>query len=93
VIAIAGQPFELAWPRGKKQVRHVPDFLFRLLDGGGVVTDCRPVARADEDFMYKAAVTAAPSTLRPCPPSCCTSSARHMAVGPRRQRSRTRPAS
>jgi hypothetical protein len=61
VIGIAGQPFELAWPRGngKKSARHVPDFLFRLLDGRCVVTDCRPVRTADEDFKYKAAVTAA----------------------------------
>lgn len=61
VTSIAGQPFELTWPRGnrKPSARHVPDFLFRTLDGKAVVTDCRPVKRADEDFRYKVAVTAA----------------------------------
>lgn len=61
VTGIAGQPFELTWQPedAKKPVSHVPDFLFRTLDGRAVVTDCRPVSRADEDFRYKAAVTAA----------------------------------
>jgi hypothetical protein len=59
VLAIAGQPFELTWPRGKRQVRHVPDFLFQLLDGGAIVTDCRTAAGAGDDFRYKTAVTAA----------------------------------
>jgi hypothetical protein len=59
VVAISGQPFELAWPAGKKQLRHVPDLLCRMLEGHVVVTDCRPVSRADEQFRHKAAVTAA----------------------------------
>jgi hypothetical protein len=61
VTGIAGQPFELTWPRGKgkRPAGHVPDFLFRTLDGRAIVTDCRPVKRSDEDFRYKAAVTAA----------------------------------
>jgi len=61
VTGIAGQPFELSWPRGKgkRPAGHVPDFLFRTLDGRAIVTDCRPVKRSDEDFRYKAAVTAA----------------------------------
>jgi hypothetical protein len=33
VTGISGQPFELTWPVGKKQVRHVPDLLCRMLDG------------------------------------------------------------
>jgi hypothetical protein len=59
VTGIAGQPFELTWPRGRKQVRHVPDLFCRTLDDGGLVTDCRPASRADEDFKYKTAITAA----------------------------------
>lgn len=54
-----GQPFELIWPVGKKQARHVPDLFCRMLGGQVVVTDCRPVGRADEKFRRKAAVTAA----------------------------------
>jgi hypothetical protein len=59
VTGIAGQPFALTWPLAKRQIRHVPDIFCRMLDGGGVVTDCRPVCNADADFMYKCAVTAA----------------------------------
>jgi hypothetical protein len=62
VVAISGQPFELIWPEGKKQVRHVPDLLCRMLEGQVVVTDCRPVSRGNEKFRRKAAVAAA---------SCC----------------------
>jgi hypothetical protein len=59
VTGIAGQPFELSWPEGRKRVRHVPDLFCRMLDSGGVVTDCRPVSKADEDFRYKSEITAA----------------------------------
>jgi hypothetical protein len=59
VTCIAGQPFELTWTEGKKQVRHVPDLFCRMLDGGGVVTECRPVIKADQGFRYKSAITAA----------------------------------
>jgi hypothetical protein len=59
VAAISGQPFELTWPVGKKQARHVPDLFCRMLEGQVVVTDCRPVSKADEKFRHKAAVTAA----------------------------------
>ena len=59
VTGIAGQPFELTWPKGRRQVRHTPDLFCRTLDGGGILVDCRPVDRRDEDFMYKCAVTAA----------------------------------
>ena len=37
----------------------MPDLFCRMLDGQVVVTDCRPVSRADEKFRRKAAVTAA----------------------------------
>jgi hypothetical protein len=59
VTGIAGQPFALTWPSGKREVRHVPDLFCRAFDGGGAVTDCRPIRKADEDFRYKCAVTAA----------------------------------
>jgi hypothetical protein len=61
VTGIAGQPFELTWPRAKRKqpARHVPDFLFQLLDGRCVVTDCRPARRVDEDSRYKTGVMAA----------------------------------
>ena len=45
--------------RGKKQGGHVPDLFCQMLDGPAVVTDCRPVSMADENFRRKAAVTAA----------------------------------
>jgi hypothetical protein len=59
VTGISGQPFELTWSEAKKQVRHVPDLFCRMLEGQGVVTDCRSVSKADETFRHKAAVTAA----------------------------------
>jgi hypothetical protein len=46
VTGISGQPFQLTWPEGRKQMRHVPDLFCRMLEGNGVVTDCRP---ADKD--------------------------------------------
>lgn len=59
VTGIAGQPFALTWPSGKREARHVPDLFCCAFDGGGTVTDCRPVRKADDDFRYKCAVTAA----------------------------------
>jgi hypothetical protein len=60
VVAILGQPFELTWSAGnKKQDRHVPDLFCGMLEGRLVVTDCRPVSKADEKLRRKAAVTAA----------------------------------
>ena len=60
VTGISGQPFQLTWPEGKKQMRHVPDLFSRMLEGAGVVTDCRPADKMeDKDFRHKAAVTAA----------------------------------
>jgi hypothetical protein len=59
VAGITGQPFELTWPGGKKQARHVPDLFCWMLDGGGVVTNCRPAEKAGQDFRYKSAIAAA----------------------------------
>lgn len=59
VTGIAGQPFALTWLSGKGQVKHVPDVFCRRFDGGSVVTDCRPVGKADAPFRDKCAVTAA----------------------------------
>jgi len=59
VTGISGQPFQLTWPEGRKQMRHVPDLFCRMLEGNGVVTDCRPADKIDEDLRHKAAVTAA----------------------------------
>jgi hypothetical protein len=59
VTGIAGQPFALTWPSGKRQVHHVPDLFCRVFNGGGVVTDCRLVTKANANFRYKCAVTAA----------------------------------
>ena len=60
VTGISGQPFALAWPSGKKRdTAHFPDLFCRSVDGGGIVTDCHPSDRSDDDFRYKCAVTAA----------------------------------
>jgi hypothetical protein len=59
VTGIAGQPFGLTWPAGRRQAQHVPDIFCRMFDGGGVVTDCRPIDKADADFLHKCAVVAA----------------------------------
>ena len=63
VTGITGQPFSLIWPEGKRHLQHVPDLFCRMLDGRGVVTDCRPVGKADETFRHKAAITAAACDL------------------------------
>jgi hypothetical protein len=59
VTGISGQPFQLTWPEGRKEMRHVPDLFCRMLEGNGAVTDCRPADKIDEDPRHKAAVTAA----------------------------------
>jgi hypothetical protein len=59
VTGIAGQPFALTWPSGKRQVWHTPDLYCRMFDGKGVVTDCRSTSRVGADFRYKCAVIAA----------------------------------
>lgn len=59
VTGIAGQPFALAWPTRRGWRHHVPDLFCRTFDGGGIVIDCRPVEKADDDFHEKCAITAA----------------------------------
>jgi hypothetical protein len=59
VTGMSGQPFKLTWPEGRKQIAHVPDLFCRMLEGKGVVTDCRPADKIDEDLRHKASVTAA----------------------------------
>ncbi len=59
VTGIAGRPFALTWPSGKRQVKHIPDLFCRMFDGGSAITDCRPVSKTDADFRHKCAVTAA----------------------------------
>jgi hypothetical protein len=60
VTGISGQPFALTWPSGRKRdAAHFPDLFCRSVGGGGIVTDCRPVERSDDEFRYKCAVTAA----------------------------------
>jgi hypothetical protein len=59
VTGISGQPFEFSWATGVRRERHVPDFFVRFADGGGLVVDCRPVARADESFHRVAALSKA----------------------------------
>jgi hypothetical protein len=59
VVGILGQPFELTWPEGNKQARHVPALLCRMLEGRVAVTDCHSAGKVDEKFRHKAAVTAA----------------------------------
>jgi len=59
VTGIAGQPFAVSWTGGLRRQRHIPDFFVRFADGGGLVVDCRPVARADEKLRRVAAITSA----------------------------------
>ncbi|WP_234326563.1 TnsA-like heteromeric transposase endonuclease subunit [Streptomyces sp. NRRL S-495] len=48
VVALASQPFRLAWTDGERERRHTPDYFARLLDGTGVVVDVRPENLVDE---------------------------------------------
>ena len=57
VVGISGQPFSVSWSGESRRERHVPDFFVRFADGGALVVDCRPVARADADFYRVAAVS------------------------------------
>jgi hypothetical protein len=59
LTGIAGQPFGLTWPAGRRQALHVPDIFCCTFDGGGAVTDCRAVDKTDANFLHKHAVTAA----------------------------------
>lgn len=59
VTGIAGKPFGLTWPEGKRQMQHVPDLFCRTLDGRGTITECRSAGKGDEKFSRKAAIAAA----------------------------------
>jgi hypothetical protein len=50
----------------------VPDIFCRTFDGGGVVTDCRPVERADDEFKYKCSITAAACQVTGCEKTIAT---------------------
>jgi hypothetical protein len=47
VTGIAGKPFALTWPSGRRRIRYVPDIFCRMLDGGGVA-DRAPCLGTDE---------------------------------------------
>ncbi|MEV8427112.1 TnsA-like heteromeric transposase endonuclease subunit [Streptomyces niveus] len=58
VVALASQPFRLAWSDGEREHRHTPDYFARLLDGTGVVVDVRPENLVDEATAKVFAFTA-----------------------------------
>nr|WSX74384.1 TnsA-like heteromeric transposase endonuclease subunit [Streptomyces sp. NBC_00899]WSX75768.1 TnsA-like heteromeric transposase endonuclease subunit [Streptomyces sp. NBC_00899] len=58
VVALASQPFRLAWTDGERERRHTPDYFARLLDGTGVVVDVRPENLVDEATAEVFAFTA-----------------------------------
>ncbi|MCA1221892.1 TnsA-like heteromeric transposase endonuclease subunit [Streptomyces sp. 8L] len=49
VVALASQPFSLAWWDGERDRQHTPDYFARLADGTGVVVDVRPENLVDEE--------------------------------------------
>ncbi|GAB7188975.1 hypothetical protein ATKI12_8806 [Kitasatospora sp. Ki12] len=58
VVALASQPFRLAWTDGERERGHTPDYFARLLDGTGVVVDVRPEDLVDEATAEVFAFTA-----------------------------------
>ena len=48
MTAVASQPFWLLWQAGGKVRRHAPDFFARLVGGGALVVDSRPLDRIGE---------------------------------------------
>ncbi|MFG2525619.1 TnsA-like heteromeric transposase endonuclease subunit [Streptomyces sp. NPDC048527] len=58
VVAMASQPFRLAWMDGVRDREHTPDYFARLADGTGVVVDVRPQNLVDEEAAEVFAVTA-----------------------------------
>ncbi|MEF3115209.1 TnsA-like heteromeric transposase endonuclease subunit [Streptomyces chrestomyceticus] len=58
VIALASQPFCLAWADGDRGREHTPDYFARLSDGTGVVVDVRPESLVDEQAAEVFAFTA-----------------------------------
>ena len=69
VTGIAGQPFAVSWTGAlrRENEKHIPDFFVRFADGGGLVVDCRPVARADENSYRVAAISWLNSLACTCP--------------------------
>jgi hypothetical protein len=45
VVGLTSQPFWLSWDDGARGRRHAPDYFARLVDGSGLVIDCRPEGR------------------------------------------------
>jgi hypothetical protein len=58
VVALASQPFWLAWADGERDRQHTPDHFARLGDGTGVVVDVRPRDLVDEEAAEVFAFTA-----------------------------------
>jgi hypothetical protein len=58
VVALASQPFRLAWSDGGRDREHTPDYFARLVDGTGVVVDVRPEDLVDEHTAEVFAFTA-----------------------------------
>jgi hypothetical protein len=59
VQAFASQPFWLHWRNaaGARVRTHAPDYFARLVDGAGLVIDCRPADRVDERSAVAFAAT------------------------------------
>ncbi|MET9881470.1 TnsA-like heteromeric transposase endonuclease subunit [Actinacidiphila glaucinigra] len=58
VVALASQPFRIAWWDGDRDREHTPDYFVRLMDGTGVVVDVRPNGLVDESTAEVFAFTA-----------------------------------
>jgi hypothetical protein len=58
VAAVSSQPFWLAWPDGRRRVRHAPDFFARRSGGSAVVIDVRADDRIEPEDAIKFEVTA-----------------------------------
>jgi len=58
VVALASQPFRLAWAGLDREREHTPDYFARLVDGTGVVVDVRPKELVDEATAEVFAFTA-----------------------------------
>ncbi|MFG2940310.1 TnsA-like heteromeric transposase endonuclease subunit [Streptomyces sp. NPDC048282] len=58
VVALASQPFCLAWADDGRDREHTPDYFARLSDGTGLVVDVRPENLVDDDAAEVFAFTA-----------------------------------
>lgn len=45
VVGVSSQPFWLFWDEVGRRRSHAPDYFARLVDGRGLVVDCRPAER------------------------------------------------